>query len=84
MKENKEKENPNPSRMRGRGVEVSKTLFYKKNLNSVEQFRIKKGNEKFMFSNLTNSATFTTKRVCFSALYVDILCTKRVENAVEI
>ena len=28
MKENKEKENPNPSRMRGRGVEVSKTLFY--------------------------------------------------------
>jgi hypothetical protein len=27
MKENKEKENPNPSRMRGRGVEVSKTLF---------------------------------------------------------
>ena len=28
MKENKEKENPHPSRMRGRGVEVSKTLFY--------------------------------------------------------
>jgi len=33
MKENKEKENPNPSRMRGRGVEVSKTLFYEKNWN---------------------------------------------------
>ena len=29
MKENKEKENPNPSRMRGRGDEVSKTLFYR-------------------------------------------------------
>ena len=28
MKENEEKENPHPSRMRGRGVEVSKTLFY--------------------------------------------------------
>jgi len=27
MKENEEKENPHPSRMRGRGVEVSKTLF---------------------------------------------------------
>ena len=27
----RKKETPNPSRMRGRGVEVSETLFYRKN-----------------------------------------------------
>ena len=60
------------------------SLFYKKNLTKVEQIRIKKETMRFLSSSLTNSATFTTKKVCFSALYVDILCTKRVENAVEI
>ena len=28
MKESETENNPNPSRLRGRGVEVSKTLFY--------------------------------------------------------
>jgi len=28
MQEKQEKENPHPSRLRGRGVEVSQTLFY--------------------------------------------------------
>ena len=29
----RKKETPNPSRMRGRGVEVSETLFYRKSIS---------------------------------------------------
>ncbi len=32
----RKKETPNPSRMRGRGVEVSETLFYKKTISCIK------------------------------------------------
>ena len=64
MKENEEKENPHPSRMRGRGVEVSKTLFYPQRNNKNIAY--------FPYSKLTT--------VCFLSgqFTIDFLYTNRI------
>ena len=60
------------------------SLFLQVKSNNVKRIRIENGVAKFMFENMTNSVEYATKKACFSAFYVDILCTKRVENVVEI
>ena len=52
--------------------------------NNVKQIHIEKGVANSMFENMTNTVDYATKKEWFSTFYVDILCTKRVENVVEI
>ena len=45
---------------------------------------LKKGVTQSMFGNMSKCVDYRAESLGFSTFYVDILCTKSVENAVEI
>ena len=59
-------------------------LFLQVKSYNVKLIRIEKGVAKSMFKNMTNGVGYATKKALFFTFHVDILCTKRVENVVEI
>ena len=60
------------------------SLFLQVKSNKVKKNRMTKGVNQIMADKSTKDVVIITEKAYFSTHHVDILCTKRVDNVVEI